>query len=110
MKRKISLDSVDERQRENLVREGLEIMPYYNSDLCDRNPKDYVALNDVISALSEREREILDFRYGLNGSDKKTYREIGEKFMLDGDRVRQIHYKVLRKLGKSLVRLLNEDK
>ncbi|KYH30748.1 RNA polymerase sigma factor SigA [Clostridium tepidiprofundi DSM 19306] len=45
-----------------------------------------------------KEREILILKYGLNNYEKLTYKEIGEIFNTNGERIRQISAKAMRKL------------
>merc|ERR1712054_405365 len=49
-------------------------------------------------ALTERQAEIIRMRYGLDDGIPKTLDEIGEKFQVTRERVRQIETKVARKL------------
>lgn len=63
--------------------------------------------DDVISALNElteREAKILILRYGLNGSQKHTLKELGEIFGITRERIRQIQKGALRKLRHPKVR------
>ncbi len=55
----------------------------------------------VISLLSEKEREIIKFFYGLENNPPHSYEDISEKVNLTRERVRQIKEKALRKLRKS---------
>jgi RNA polymerase primary sigma factor len=59
--------------------------------LCDR-------LNSVLDHLSEREREIIQLRFGLVDGQHYTLTEIGELYQLSRERVRQIQAKAMRKL------------
>lgn len=52
----------------------------------------------VLTALSKREAEILRLYFGLNGVPPSTLEEIGEKFDLTRERVRQIKEKAIRRL------------
>lgn len=54
-------------------------------------------LENVLKSLSERESEILKYRFGLNGNSK-TLEEVGEIFGLTKERIRQIENKALEKL------------
>jgi len=49
-------------------------------------------------ALTERQAEIVRMRYGLDDGIPKTLDEIGERFQVTRERVRQIETKVARKL------------
>jgi RNA polymerase primary sigma factor len=56
-------------------------------------------LDDVLkNVLSERERQVLSHRFGLQDGKAKTLEEIGDKFNVTRERVRQIEAKALRKL------------
>lgn len=54
--------------------------------------------------LSPREREILSAYFGINGEDSHTLDEIGDKFGLTRERVRQIRERAIRRLRKSFNR------
>jgi RNA polymerase primary sigma factor len=57
------------------------------------------ALADALGTLSERERQVLALRYGLDGSDPKTLEDIGRRLGLTRERVRQIELETLRRLS-----------
>ena len=57
------------------------------------------ALAEALSALSDRERQVLVYRYGLDGSDPMTLEEIGRHMGLTRERVRQIELDTLRRLS-----------
>ena len=52
----------------------------------------------IVATLSPREARILRLRYGLDGGGDHTLKEIGEKFGVTRERVRQIEMQALRKL------------
>ena len=52
----------------------------------------------ILSTLTNREAEIIRLYYGLNGRNALTLEEIGEKFDLTRERVRQIKGKVIKVL------------
>lgn len=58
-------------------------------------------LNEALSHLSERESEIITCYFGLNGKVPMTLEEIGAKFDLTRERVRQIKEKCIRQLKAS---------
>ena len=62
-------------------------------------------LQDMVKHLDEREATILRFRFGLDGSNEKTLEEVGVKFGVTRERVRQIQNLALRKLRKMIERL-----
>ncbi len=55
-------------------------------------------IEEMLSALSEREREVLHFRFGLEDGHSYTLEEVGKKFNVTRERIRQIEAKALRKL------------
>lgn len=67
----------------------------------DRLPED---LRKEIATLSERERQILVRRYGLDGRDPSTLEEIGRELKVTRERVRQIEKRGMDKLRASLRR------
>src|SRR5574344_46881 len=58
-------------------------------------------IQDTLSALTQREEEILRMFYGLDDVEDTTLKDIGEDLKLSRERVRQIKNKTLRKLQKS---------
>ncbi len=57
------------------------------------------ALANALSALSDRERQVLVLRYGLSDYEPKTLEEIGRRLGLTRERVRQIEVETLRRLA-----------
>ena len=62
-------------------------------------------LTDMVKHLDDREATILRFRFGLDGGNEKTLEEVGEKFGVTRERVRQIQNLALRKLRKMIEKL-----
>jgi RNA polymerase primary sigma factor len=52
----------------------------------------------ALAALSEREREVLEMRFGLQDGQEHTLEEVGRHFGVTRERIRQIEAKALRKL------------
>ncbi len=70
------------------------------------------ALKDALDELPERERKVLELRYGLEDDRPRTLREIGEIMGLSRERVRQLEARALGELrrshrGRSLASYLN---
>jgi len=59
------------------------------------------ALADALADLPERERAVLELRFGLADDQPKTLREIGEQLGLSRERVRQIESRALNQLRRS---------
>jgi RNA polymerase primary sigma factor len=55
-------------------------------------------LTDVLSSLSERERKVLELRFGLGDGYSRTLEEVGKQFKVTRERIRQIEAKALRKM------------
>ena len=53
---------------------------------------------DVLDTLTEREREVLEQRFGLKDGYSRTLEEVGRQFQVTRERIRQIEAKALRKL------------
>jgi RNA polymerase primary sigma factor len=56
------------------------------------------ALKNILGTLSERERRVLELRYGLNGEQPRTLDEVGRTFQVTRERIRQIENQSLKKL------------
>jgi RNA polymerase primary sigma factor len=68
--------------------------------LRDQNLRDEVA--DLISVLDEREKKIIFSRFGLDGGKPKTLEEVGKKFGVTRERIRQLQNIALMKLRRAL--------
>jgi len=74
-------------------------------DKTAENPSDVTSysllkekLGDVLTSLTERERKILEMRFGLIDGYERTLEEIGKMYNVTRERIRQIEAKALRKL------------
>ena len=59
-------------------------------------------LQEMVKTLDDREATILRFRFGLDGGTEKTLEEVGQKFGVTRERVRQIQNIALNKLRKMI--------
>ncbi|MBF0547911.1 MAG: RNA polymerase sigma factor RpoD [Candidatus Riflebacteria bacterium] len=55
-------------------------------------------INRVLSTLTERESKVIKYRFGLEDGWQRTLEEVGQKFGVTRERIRQIEAKALRKL------------
>jgi RNA polymerase primary sigma factor len=74
-------------------------------DKAAENPSEVTSFNllkgnlcDVLNGLTERERKILELRYGLTDGYPRTLEEVGRQYNVTRERIRQIEAKALRKL------------
>jgi RNA polymerase primary sigma factor len=70
-------------------------------------PEDYVVeqnlkadINAVLHTLSDKEREVIEYRFGLNGHRAMSLKEIGDRFKLTKERIRQIEKSALKRLSQ----------
>jgi RNA polymerase primary sigma factor len=55
-------------------------------------------MSDILDSLNERERKVLEMRFGLKDGQGRTLEEVGLEFGVTRERIRQIEAKALRKL------------
>jgi len=74
-------------------------------DKSSENPSDVTSFSllrdklcDVLSSLNERERRVLEMRFGLSDGSARTLEEVGFQFRVTRERIRQIEAKALRKM------------
>ena len=63
----------------------------------------YSVLRSALGELDERERDVLQLRYGLNGTKTSSLDEIGRKWGVTRERVRQIQRSAEEKIRNSSV-------
>ncbi len=76
-----------------------EEQPMPDTDLMQDSLRNEVA--DILSTLDEREAEVIRLSFGIGSNQKATLEEIGERFNLTRERIRQIKENALRKLRSS---------
>ena len=69
------------------------------ADVAERNETSEM-IRKAIGSLTFREREVLKYRFGLDGKRPLTYEETGQVFNVTRERVRQVEMKGLRKVGE----------
>ncbi len=62
-------------------------------------------LRELVATLHPREAEILRYRFGLDGDTEKTLEDVGRKFGVTRERIRQIQNAALLKLRKQIEKL-----
>ncbi len=62
----------------------------------------HMQLDDLLEVLDERERKIVDARFGLGGEKPKTLEEVGQEFGVTRERIRQLQNIALKKLRRAL--------
>ena len=55
-------------------------------------------LGDVLCSLTQRERQVLELRFGIGNGNAQTLEEVGQQFRVTRERIRQIEAKALRKM------------
>jgi RNA polymerase primary sigma factor len=67
-----------------------------DESVIDRSLKEEI--NYVLSSLSQKESDIIQYRFGLNGKRPMSLKEIGNRYKLTKERIRQIEKKALKRL------------
>ena len=62
---------------------------------------------ELLRELTDRERQVLELRFGLKDGRPRTLEEVGKYFDVTRERIRQIEGKALTKLKKSAKSLAN---
>jgi RNA polymerase primary sigma factor len=110
----LTVDEVDHIRRSSQIPVSLE-KPVGDDEesefghfLTDENellPEEHVeetlrkdTLKHILAMLSQRERRVLELRYGLNGERPRTLDEVGRTFNVTRERIRQIENQTLKKL------------
>ncbi len=68
--------------------------------LSDKNMR--MELGDLLEVLDAREREIINARFGLNGEKPETLEQVGQRFGVTRERIRQLQNIALAKLRRTL--------
>jgi len=92
-------DDGSEMTIEEIVSDGNMPMPEQNVI----DTEELGQLVDLLENIDEREAKILKLRYGLDGEDPMTLKEIGARIGLTRERVRQIEHETLRKLRDAMM-------
>jgi RNA polymerase primary sigma factor len=83
-----------------MVGDQAAVDPFEN--LSDKNMQ--MEIGDLLTQLDERERKIIGARFGLDGNDPITLEEVGVKFGVTRERIRQLQNIALSKMRKALAK------
>jgi RNA polymerase primary sigma factor len=97
----VSLSTVIDEEHEFHLSDKLEqdLIPSADAELMRASLKDH--LYSCLGDLDPKEQKVLRLRFGLDESDPKTLKEIGEMMGLSRERIRQIEAQALDKLHRS---------
>ncbi len=99
---KLSFDSLDQFVGDDRDATLLDLISNSDDSLEDRQIKESLIddINNYLESLPEREQDIIRLRYGLYDGKPRTLREIGEKYNISKERVRQLEANIMAKLRK----------
>lgn len=95
-----SLDAPVGEEGEGQVIDLLESQNSASPDSLIKHLFDKERVESLLGAMNEREREILDLRFGLADGKPQTLAEVADKLGVSRERIRQIEEEALRKLRK----------
>ena len=97
----ISLSAVIDEEHDFHLSDKLEqdILPSADLVLLKNSLK--ALLRDSLTELDAKEEKVIRQRFGLDGAEPKTLKEIGEMMNLSRERIRQIEAQALEKLNRS---------
>jgi len=94
-------DNPDSNNYSEIIADESATTPY--EDLEDKTVN--AMLRQLVKTLPDREATIIRFRFGLDGGAERTLEEVGDKFGVTRERVRQIQNISLRKLRRMIEKL-----
>jgi len=96
--RHVSMDAPFAQGEDNRLLDVIQNDQQPNPDFILMNESLKAEIGRALSTLSEREAEVISLYFGLNKEHSLTLEEIGERFNLTRERVRQIKEKAIRRL------------
>ncbi|MCS6968934.1 MAG: RNA polymerase sigma factor RpoD/SigA [Cytophagales bacterium] len=96
--RHVSVDAPLKQDEENTLLDVIDSGESQRPDVSLMNDSLRKEVQRALSTLTPREADIITLYFGLNGENALTLEEIGEKFDLTRERVRQIKEKAIRRL------------
>jgi RNA polymerase primary sigma factor len=97
----ISLSAVIDEEHDFLLSDKLEQETVPSADLILLKNSLRYLLRNALDELDAKEEKVVRLRFGLDGTDPKTLKEIGEMMNLSRERIRQIEAQALEKLHRS---------
>jgi RNA polymerase primary sigma factor len=97
----ISLSAVIDEEHDFMLSDKLEQDTIPSADLIALKKSLRYLLRNALEELDPKEEKVVRLRFGLNGADPKTLKEIGEMMNLSRERIRQIEAQALDKLHRS---------
>ena len=70
---------------------------------------DKEVINKFLDKLEDREKYVMEHRFGLNDKDIKTLEKIGEEFNVTRERIRQVQFEVMKKLRFAIQREYKDE-
>lgn len=95
-----SLETPIGEEDENQVLDLVENQEVISPDAAVEQDFDKQRVDNLLEKMSDREREVLDMRFGLAGGKPHTLREVAKKIKVSRERIRQIEEEALKKLRK----------
>jgi len=89
-----SFDDADELSLTDRIADGAAEDPSLAAEFGDVQTE----LRQALDLLEERERQVLELRFGLAGDNDLTLAEVGERLGISRERVRQVEMRAIRKL------------
>ena len=94
-----SLDKKINEEDDTLVGDGVASNVFVEDEVMNKSLIEDV--EKALGCLTEREREVVEHRFGLKTGFGKTLEEVGNEFNVTRERIRQIEAKALRKIKRS---------
>jgi RNA polymerase primary sigma factor len=95
----VSLDTpIYDEKDSSLLSDFIEDRGYKSPDDAAIDTSLQEDINILLKTLSEKEADILEYRFGLNGKRPMSLKEIGNRYKLTKERIRQIEKKALKRL------------
>jgi len=66
---------------------------------------DVLGFTQVLDVLQDRERQVIEMRFGLDGEGSRTLEEVGKEFGVTRERIRQTEHKAFKKMKKAIKNL-----